>query len=396
MTSISQTHQLDFENTALAFQARSNDRLKRDYRLFKMIDSPFLTKVGPPLLTSSIKIGLPITGLVRKTIYSLFCGGESITETVSRSRLLNSFNVKTILDYSVEGEKTEAGFDATLNEILRCIKHGEGHEEVTMTACKMTALASSALLEKVQLGKELKDGERAAFTRIKQRMNDLARAAAQHKTPLYIDAEDSWIQDPIDAIAEDLMERYNKEKVIVSTTLQLYRHDRLQYLEGLIERSRRKGYLLAVKLVRGAYMEKERERAAEKGYPDPIQPNKEATDRDFDEALRLCIENIDQVTVCAGTHNEKSSKLLTELMAAKGLPNNHPGVWFSQLLGMSDHISFNLAHHGYNVAKYLPYGPVRAVMPYLMRRAEENTSVAGQASREMDLLSREMKRRGLR
>ncbi len=390
------TRKIDFQNTELAFQARSNDRLKRDYWLFKMIDSPFLTKVGPPLLTTAMRIGLPITGLVRKTIYALFCGGESLTATVSRSQLLNTYRVKTILDYSVEGEKTETGFDLTLREFLAAMRHAGKQPEIAMTACKLTALADFDLLAKVQIGDKLKDGERAAMIRVRQRVNDLARAAAENKTPLFIDAEETWIQQTIDKIAEEMMETYNKEKVLIYTTVQLYRHDRLEYLRQLIDRSQEKGFQLGVKLVRGAYMEKERERAEELGYEDPIQVTKEATDQAYDEALRLCIENVDHVSVCAGSHNEASNLLLTQLMEEKGLAPNHPHVWFAQLLSMSDHISFNLAHHGYNVAKYLPYGPVKAVIPYLIRRAEENTSVAGQASREMQLITQEMKRRGLR
>lgn len=396
MTPSPQTEKIDFQNTELAFQARSDARLKRDYWLFKIIDSPFLTKVGPPVLTTALKIGLPVTGMVRKSLYALFCGGESLTETVSRSQLLNRHGVKTILDYSVEGEKNEMGFDDTLREFLEAMRHAGKYPEVSMTACKLTALADVDLLAKIQREETLKDGEQAALTRIRQRVNDLARAAVDNKTPLFIDAEETWIQDTIDQIAEEMMEKYNQNKVFIYTTVQLYRHDRLEYLRQLIERSKEKGYLLGVKLVRGAYMEKESERADEKGYPDPIQPSKEATDRDYNEAIRLCMEHIDQVALCAGSHNEQSNLLLAQLIQEKGLPANHPHVWFAQLLSMSDHISFNLAHHGYNVAKYLPYGPVKAVIPYLMRRAEENTSVAGQASREMQLLTEEMQRRGLK
>jgi proline dehydrogenase len=384
---------VDFNNTQLAFQARTDKKLKKDYWLFKMVDSPFLTWLGPKLINFSFAIGLPIKGLIRKTIFQLFCGGESLAETVETSKYLASFGVKTILDYSVEGERTEAGFDATCEEIGKTLVHGGKYDEVAFCACKLTGMARIALLEKVQAGKELTEAETAEFERIRQRVDSLSRLAAENNTPLFIDAEESWIQDVIDQLAEEMMEKYNQEKAVVYTTAQLYRHDRLEYIRGLIERSKTKGYVMGIKLVRGAYLEKETLRAKEYGYENPMQPNKEATDRDFNDSVRLCLEHVDRVATCVGTHNEKSSLLVTEILQQKNLPIDHPHVWTAQLLGMSDHISFNLAHSGYNAAKYLPYGPVKSVMPYLIRRAEENTSIQGQSSREVELLSREVKRR---
>lgn len=388
--------QLDFQNTELAFQARSDERLKRDFWLFKMIDSPSLTKVGPPMLSFALNVGLPVTGMVRKTLFALFCGGESLTETVGRSSMLDKFGVKTILDYSVEGEKTESAFDATLAEFLATLRQGARQSSIAMVACKLTALAPFNLLAKVQLGEELKEGETSAYNRVKRRVDDLARAAAENKTPIYIDAEESWIQDTIDQLTEELMAEYNKQGVIVYHTIQLYRHDRLEYLKGLIQRSKEQGYILGVKLVRGAYMEKERERAEEMDYASPIQADKAATDADYNAAVELCLQNIDTVSFCVGSHNEVSCQLLAERIDQLGLAHAHPHIWFAQLLSMSDHITFNLAAQGFNAAKYLPYGPVKAVIPYLIRRAQENTSVAGQASREMQLLNIEMERRGLK
>ncbi|MEM6806149.1 MAG: proline dehydrogenase family protein [Bacteroidota bacterium] len=384
---------INFNNTELAFRAKSDKELRRSYRLFRMIDNPFLTKVGPKLMNFAFRLGLPIKGLVRKTLFDIFVGGETLEETVKVSSYLDTFGVKTILDYSVEGEKTEAGFDKTLEEIIDAVKHGGKIQEVVFAACKLTGLADMELMTRIQAGASLSEAEEEAAARVSKRMDELAAVAKLHDTPIFIDAEDSWIQDYIDEIAEELMERYNKEKCYVYTTVQLYRHDRLTYLKGLIRRSEEKGYILGVKLVRGAYMEKEAERAEEMGYENPIQPDKASTDRDYDAAIKLCVNHIDHVSLCAGTHNEASSLLLAELLQERGLEADHPHVWFAQLLGMSDNISFNLAHEGFNVAKYLPYGPVKAVMPYLMRRAEENTSVAGQASRETDLLSKEVKRR---
>ncbi|MDX1907889.1 MAG: proline dehydrogenase family protein [Bacteroidia bacterium] len=383
----------DFNNTELAFKAKSQARLLRTYWIYKLIDNPFLTKVGPPMLSAALRMGLPVQGLVRDTLFEVFCGGESLPETAATSRYLHAYGVKTILDYSVEGEKNEAGFDATCQEIEATLLHGGQMDEVAFSACKLTGLASFDLMEKMQRGEALSPDEQVSLDRVRARLDRLASTAAAQRTPLFIDAEESWIQDTIDMLAEEVMARYNTQFPCVYTTVQLYRHDRLAYLENLIRRSREQGYILGVKLVRGAYLERENDRAAQLGYPTPMQPDKDSTDRDYDAALRLCVEHIDHVAICAGTHNEASSLYLTQLMADRGLPPDHPHVWFAQLLGMSDHISFNLAHHGYQAAKYLPYGPVKAVMPYLIRRANENTSIAGQSSREMELLSRELRRR---
>ncbi|MEL6132882.1 MAG: proline dehydrogenase family protein [Bacteroidota bacterium] len=387
--------QIDFTNTELAFQAMSNAKLNRTYWMFRLIDNPFLTKVGPKMLTWAFQMGLPVKGVVKNTIFELFVGGESLTDTVRTSEYLKKFGVRTIMDYSVEGEKNEPGYEVTQQEILRTIDHGHAHEEVAFSALKMTGLARFSLMEKLHLDKPLTTSETEEWERVITRLQVIAEAASAKQTPVFVDAEETWIQAPIDRLVEELMEKYNQTAPIVWQTIQLYRWDRLAYLKKLIQDSKEKGYILAVKLVRGAYLEKESRRAEEMGYQDPMQPSKEATDKDYNEALKLCIDNIAHVAICAGTHNEESSLYLTKLMQQKGLEPQDTRVWFAQLLGMSDNISFNLAHAGYNVAKYLPYGPVKAVMPYLMRRAEENTSIAGQSSREVRLLSEEVQRRKL-
>ncbi|MEM6768303.1 MAG: proline dehydrogenase family protein [Bacteroidota bacterium] len=389
------TKQVQFDDTKLAFQAKSEQSLKRTYQLFQLIDSPFLTKVGPPILQAALRIGLPIQGMVKKTLFDIFCGGETIAETESTATQLYRFGVSTILDYSVEAEKTEAGFDETLRNILETLEQGKNHREVAFSACKLTGLASFSLMEQKQAGTPFSSTEEAAYLRAKERLERICKKAVEARTPVFIDAEESWIQETIDRLAEEMMERYNTSATYVYTTIQLYRHDRLAYLTSLIKKSKEKGYQLGVKLVRGAYMEKEAERALEHGYSNPIQPSREATHRDFNAALALCIENIHHVNLCAGTHNEESCYQLMELMETAGVGPEDKSVWFSQLLGMSDHISFNLSHAGYNVAKYVPFGPVKAVIPYLMRRAEENTAIAGQSSREVSLLRKEMKRRRL-
>ncbi len=385
---------LDFQDTSLAFGYKSDKELKRTYRLFKMIDSPFLTKVGPPMITFALKIGLPLKGLIRKTIFDIFCGGVSLKDTSRRSDELFQNKVQTILDYSVEGTKTDAGFDATRDEIIATLVHGAQNDAVAFSAMKVTGIAHFGYLAANDANKKLNTKEEASLTRSKARLEAICQKSYDLRQPVFVDAEESWIQRGIDRWTEEMMERFNTEEPLVYHTVQLYRHDRLEYLRGLIQQSREKGYILGVKLVRGAYLEKENERAIENGYPTPMQPNKAATDKDYNAALRLCIDNLDHVAICAGSHNEESCLLITKLMQDRNIPPGHPHVLFAQLLGMSDNISFNLAHHGYNVAKYLPYGPVKAVLPYLFRRANENTAIAGQSSREVQLLRKEVRRRG--
>lgn len=386
---------VDLTNTELAFKYKSDKDLLRTYKLFRMMDSPFLTKVGPKMINFGFNVGLPLTSFVKKTLFDIFAGGTSLANTAAKSNFLFENGVYTILDYSVEGEKTEEGFDETRDELLRSLKHAAAHKEVAFTAMKVTGIADFDLLAKYQSAANLSMSEHRSLKMGKQRLRQLCETAHKLKQPLFIDAEETWIQDTIDHWAEEMMATYNKELPIIYTTVQFYRANRIPYLGHLIKDAKEKNYFLGVKLVRGAYLEKERKRAASMGYPDPMQPTKTATDADFNVSLRLCVENIDRVAICAGTHNDKSSLLLTDYMREFGVPNTHPHILFAQLLGMSDNISFNLAHHGYNVAKYLPYGPVKSVMPYLMRRAEENTAIGGQASREVEMLDSEVKRRGI-
>lgn len=387
------TTTLDFTNTQLAFQAKSDRELKRTYWLYRAIDSPFLTKIGPQLLIWAFRLGLPIERLVKKTLFDLFIGGVSIKDTLGRSQALYAYGIFTILDYSVEGDNDKDSFDATAQEIMATLAHGASHPEVAFSACKLSGLTHNEVLAKVQEGKVLTEQESVQYQRFLKRVNDICAAAARYRTPIFIDAEESWMQNTIDQVAEAMMETYNREWAAVHTTVQLYRHDRLAYLRSLIQRSKEGGYVLGVKLVRGAYLEKERARARQLGYADPMQPDKASTDRDFDAAARLCLDHLEHVAVCLGTHNQRSTQLLAEEMISRQLPPDHPHVVFAQLLGMSDHISFNLAHHGFRAAKYLPYGPVKAVLPYMIRRAQENTAIAGQSSREVSLLKEELARR---
>lgn len=386
---------LSFDNTEIAFSSKSNSELKKSYYLFKLIGSPALVNFGKVATNAALALRIPIGWALKGNIFKQFCGGETIAECARATEVLDRFNIGTILDYSVEGKESEQDFDAAKEEILATIRTANGNKNIPFCVFKVTGLARFELLEKVNANATLSDAEVSEWQRVRERVDEICALSHETGTPIFIDAEDSWIQDAIDHLADEMMEKYNATEAIVYNTIQLYRHDRLAFLKASFEKAKAKGYYLGVKLVRGAYMEKERARAAEKGYRDPIQPNKEATDRDYNAALEFCTENIDRIAICAGTHNEQSSMYLAKLLDEKGIAHNNKHVYFAQLFGMSDHISFNLANAGYNVAKYVPYGPIREVIPYLIRRAQENTSVKGQTGRELSLIQKEMKRRGL-
>jgi proline dehydrogenase len=386
-----------FNDTAQAFQHLSDAELRRAVALFSLIGKPWLVNVGSALANLALSLRIPLGWAVRPTVYAHFCGGESIEDSEATVDKLAAHNVRTILDYSAEGQTDEADLDATCSEVLATIHAADGDARHAFAVFKVSGLSSNALLEKVgnamRGGKALSAGDEAAWERVQRRVRTLCEATAAAGGRVMIDAEESWIQDAIDALAEDMMSDYNREQVVVYTTAQMYRHDRLAYLQGMAERAEEGGYACGVKLVRGAYMEKERERAEKRGYPSPIQPDKASTDRDFDAAVAWVLDRLERVHLVAGSHNEASNLRLCELLAERGMEPGDTRVAFAQLLGMSDPITFNLAAHGYNVAKYVPYGPIREAIPYLIRRAQENTSVAGQTSRELELLKREQSRR---
>ena len=386
-----------FNDTAQAFQHLTDAELRRAVALFSLIGKPWIVNVGSALANLALALRIPLGWAVRPTVYAHFCGGESIVDSDDAVAKLAAHNVRTILDYSAEGQTAEADLDATCSEVLATIHAADGDARHAFAVFKVSGLSSNALLEKVGNalagGAALSRDDEAAWERVQRRVRTLCEATAAAGGRILIDAEESWIQDAIDALAEDMMSDYNREQVVVYTTAQMYRHDRLAYLEGMAERAEEGGYAGGVKLVRGAYMEKERERAEKRGYLSPIQPDKASTDRDFDAAVAWVLERLENVHLVAGSHNEESNLRLCELMAERGVEPGDARVAFAQLLGMSDPITFNLAAHGYNVAKYVPYGPIREAIPYLIRRAQENTSVAGQTSRELELLRREQARR---
>jgi len=379
---------ISFDNTEIAFKNKSNNDLKKAKVLFKSFDYPILLTYGPFLAKISLMLGLK--KLVKDTIFHQFCGGEDIHECTKTIENLSKSGIGTILDYSVEGEDNETAFEKTKVEIIRTIHTASGNEKVPFAVFKVTGIISQELLEKKSNSSVFSDSEQSLWNNGTSRFNQICTEAYSNNVRLFIDAEETWIQPAIDELAENAMAEFNTERCIIYNTVQLYRVDRLSYLKKQIEENT---HFLGFKLVRGAYMEKERARANELKYPDPIQPNKESTDRDYNEALNLCIKNIQKVSICAGTHNEVSSLNGVKWLQEMNVDSTDSRMYFSQLLGMSDHISFNLSNAGYNVAKYVPYGPVAAVIPYLTRRAQENSSVAGQIGRELSLIQTELTRR---
>jgi proline dehydrogenase len=382
-----------FDDLETAFRYKTDRELKFAYWLFKMVGSPTLVKAGKFFSNLAIRLRLPIAWLVKPTIYRHFCGGETIAECMEVARAMEEYKVHCILDYSVEGKDTPEDIQAALDETLRTIHNAAQNPSIPFTVFKPTAFTTEHVLEKGSLGQLSNPEDIKESERFRQRVETLCQTAFKLGVPIMVDAEDVKFQKMIDQVVTEMMEKYNKERAIVFNTLQMYRRDRLDFLKESYEKALAGNYFLGVKFVRGAYMESERERAARMGYPDPINPDKPTTDQMFNDGLRFSMEHLDRISVFCGTHNEESNRLLTELIDSKGIEKNDPRVWFSQLFGMSDHISFNLGAAGYQVAKYLPYGPVRNVLPYLIRRAEENTSMAGQSSRELEMAQKEYRRR---
>ena len=382
-----------FDNTAVAFEVKTNSEVDRAFYLFEMIKREPLVKIGTLMTKFALKTHLPVEGLIRATVFDHFCGGVTEIDCMPVIEKMYSKRVHAVLDYSAEGKEDEAQFDLTMEKTLNNIKFGKEKDSVPFAVFKPSGFGRLEVYRKLTEGEELDAHEVIEWKRIKERYDIVSRAAYDRDVPLLIDAEESWMQTAADDLIEEMMIKYNTEKVIIFGTLQLYRWDRLDYLKELHQRAKEQGFKVGMKLVRGAYMEKERERAEEKGYKDPICVNKAATDKMFNDVLTYMFKNVDDMAIFAGTHNEESSYLLMDLLAKSGVDKEDKRVWFGQLYGMSDHISYNLSKNGYNVAKYLPYGPVRDVMPYLIRRAEENTSVVGQTNRELELLKRERERR---
>lgn len=382
-----------FNNTQVAFSLKSDTELDRAYFLFKMISNQPLVRIGTAVTNFALKANLPVEGLIRATVFDHFCGGVNEVDCLSVVDKMYTKGVSSVLDYSVEGKEEEDQFDAALEMTLKTIEFAEERQAIPFAVFKPTGFGRFELYEKLGEKQVLTPEEQAEWNRVVERFDLVCKDAHSKNVALLIDGEESWMQDAADDLVTEMMRKYNKEKAIVFNTLQMYRWDRVDYLKKLHEQAKNEGFFIGMKLVRGAYMEKEIARAEEKGYSSPICASKEDTDENYDAAVRYMIEHLNMMSIFAGTHNESSTYTLMELMQQKGIKTNDDRIWFGQLYGMSDNISYNLAAHGYNVAKYLPFGPVKDVMPYLIRRAEENTSVAGQTSRELTLIKTERDRR---
>ncbi len=391
---------ISFDNTETAFAYKTEKELKKAKFLFTTMGYPLFVPIGTRITPLLIRGKIPfVDGIVRKTIFKQFVGGETLEETAAIGSTLGKYSVDVILDYGVEGKEGEANFDHATEEFIRVINYAATQTNIPFISVKVTGLARFNLLETLNEAPRLRSGihdnedEIAEWERVKDRMYEICAVAAEKNIGVLIDAEESWIQDPVDKLTMEMMEEFNKEKAIVFNTIQLYRHDRLPFLRLSHKIAQQQGFILGVKLVRGAYMEKERERAMQKGYLSPIQIDKEGTDHDYDEAVAYCINNLESISLIIASHNEESNLKAFDLLNKKNIPHNHPRVHFSQLYGMSDNITFNLAKEGCSVSKYLPFGPIKDVIPYLMRRAQENSSMSGQTGRELVLIKRELQRR---
>ena len=401
---------ISFDNTEFAFEYKTDRQLKKARFLFSSMAIPWLVKLGIRVTPWAIKSGLPIKGIIRNTIFAQFVGGETLQETATVAKKLGEYHVQVILDYGVEGgDDGEEGFDHATEQFIRVIEYAATQPNIPFMSIKVTGLARGSLLEKLDSMMHDEEGtlmkrylksidklgtvEREEWHRVRHRMMRICEVAVAKKVGVLIDAEDTFVQDPVDAMTILMMDAFNKKHCHIYNTIQHYRWDRLQFLKDSYAAAAERDFILGAKLVRGAYMEKERKRAAEMGYPSPIQPDKESTDRDFNAGVEFCIEHLDRVALIVASHNEHSNLYAVQLMRKKGLPLNHPHIHWSQLYGMSDNITFNLAHAGCSVSKYLPFGPINDVIPYLMRRAQENTSVKGQTGRELALIKKELERR---
>lgn len=387
---------IDFQNTEIAFSYKTDRQLRQAYHLFRFMNHPTLVRIGTTLGRVAARIPLGLADpIIEATIFRQFCGGTSLLNCQRIIDNLNKHKTLTILDYGVEAKENDEDFQKTLDENLKAIEFAYSNPNVPVISTKLTGYVPMIVLEKLQSGVSLNAQEQMQWQRLRDRFRKLCEKAHEFGVSIFVDAEESWIQDPLDQLVNEYMALFNREKPIIYNTFQMYRNDRLSFLQQSYEMARQGNYIFGAKLVRGAYMEKERQRAADKGYPSPIHVNKESTDKDYDEAVRFTLDHIEDISMVNASHNWESNALQVELVERKGISKDHPFVNFCQLLGMSDNLTFNLAHRGYHVAKYVPYGPVREVIPYLIRRAEENSSVTGDMGRELKLLHQEMKRRGL-
>mgnify|MGYP001184291850 CR=1 FL=1 len=372
-----------FDNKYIDYSAKSKKELYETLILFLLLSNKWIVSIGKYLLNIALLLRIPILGIIKKTIFKHFCGGENIIESQKRIHQLGQYNIKTILDYSIEGKNNTKILEQTFNEIIKNLELARNNDFIPFSVFKITGIVRYDLLKKINTQKKLNDDDSKELVLVKDKLLKICQIAEECNKPILIDAEESWIQDGIDKLVEELMYKFNKKRVLIYNTIQLYRWDRLKYIKDLHLKSKRENFKIGLKLVRGAYMEKERRRASKKNYKSPIHSTKEDCDNDFNAASEYCLNHLEDMALCFGTHNEMSTHYIIELMKKKEIKNNDQRIYFSQLLGMSDNISFYLGHFNYNVAKYVPYGPIKQVIPYLIRRAEENSSISGQTNREI-------------
>ncbi len=382
-----------FEDTETAYATKSIGDLQKAKVMFQLMGNNSLVNLGSSLASFALSLHLPVSPLFRFTVYNHFCGGETFDECKDTIHDLQKSNVGVLLNYGVELKETEEDFDKTIAKNIEALEFAGKNKSIKAICVKITGFGRFALFEKIQNKEPLSVAEKKELLKVKKRFEKLCEVAERNEVAIYVDAEESWIQNPLDEMVEEMMEKHNRKHCIVFNTFQMYRWDRLDYLKAQIEKAKAGNYLLGAKLVRGAYMEKERERAKELNYKSPIHKNKKAVDEDFDEAVNICLDNLEALFVCVASQSEESNLLAIQQIDKKKIERTSERIIFSQLYGMGDNITFNLAKLGFHATKYLPYGPVKDVIPYLIRRANENTSVSGQTSREFALIKKELKRR---
>ena len=384
---------VNLNNNTNAFNDKSNTDLNRAWLLFLTISNPTISKILTNLLQIAISLKLPINYLVKISIFKQFCGGETITESKKTIDKLWKSKIGSILDYSAEGKQNDSDFKSVYDQGIKILNESENKNYIPFVVFKLTGLINFEILEKKNKNILLDQSEEKTYNIFLKRLEQICDKAKEINTPVFIDAEESWIQNAVDEIVLNLMKKYNHENVLIFNTIQMYRNDRVDYLNKIIDIGNKEKFKIGLKIVRGAYHEKEIDRAKKYNYNIPVHLKKEDTDKDFNKALEICVQNIDRISICSGTHNIKSSEYLIKLMKENGIKSNDKRIYSSQLLGMSDNISYNLAKANYNVCKYVPYGPIKEVIPYLIRRAEENRSISGQMSRELSNIIKEKKRR---
>ena len=384
-----------FSDTKEAFSLKSNFELNRAFFLFKIIGNSTFVKLSTSLTNFALKFHLPVTPIIKATVFDHFCGGVSKEDCIPVINKMFIKNVYSVLDFSTEGFNSEKEFDDCLRKKTSIIEFAKNRKEIPFAVFKPTCLGSTDLFKKVSKFEKLNELENDSWNRVIQRFDKVCSKAFKQNIKILIDAEEVEVQNAIDELAIKMMRKYNLTSPIVYNTVQMYRKDRLSYLDEMISNQLNDGVIFGLKLVRGAYMEKERNLAVSMNVESPICDSKNDTDKNFNSGLDFVFNNLNRISFVCASHNEDSILKVMNMMESKKLKSNDNKIWFGQLYGMSDNISFNLASKNYNTFKILPFGSVKNLMPYLIRRAEENTSVQGQTGRELQLILKERKRRAL-